>query len=105
MKWNVEYTEDAERDFDGIYEYFSGVRLETAAAVKLLRDLKQAADSLEFMPLRCPNYPNEPWKSRGLRVLHKHKYAIVYLPDETTKTVSVVRVVYGGRDVDTELGE
>ncbi|MCL2078859.1 MAG: type II toxin-antitoxin system RelE/ParE family toxin [Oscillospiraceae bacterium] len=103
MTWKIEYTEDAERDLDDIYEYYSSVRLETSFAAKLINKLLQAADSLETMPFRFPAYPNEPWKSNGLRTLYKHNYVILYLPDEAINVVSIIRIMYGGRDIDKHL--
>ncbi|MCL2020404.1 MAG: type II toxin-antitoxin system RelE/ParE family toxin [Oscillospiraceae bacterium] len=103
MKWTVDYTEDAERDLDNIYEYIANVRLESAAASRVVKELMEAADSLDFMPLRYPSYPDEPWKSKGLRILYKHKYAILYYPDESAGIISILRIIYGGRDVSEEL--
>jgi len=104
MKWIIKYTEDAERDLDDIYEYIANVRLESAAASKLIKELMEAADSLDFMPHRYPSYPDEPWKSKGLRVLYKHKYAILYIPNESAGTISIIRIIFGGRDINEELG-
>lgn len=32
-------------------------------------------------------------------------YLVFYLPDETKNTVSIVRIMYGGRDVRRQLSE
>ena len=32
-------------------------------------------------------------------------YVVFYIPDEDTKTVTVVRVMYNERDVDTQLNQ
>lgn len=32
-------------------------------------------------------------------------YVVFYIPDEDTKTVTVVCVMYNGRDVDTQLNQ
>jgi len=105
MKWTVKIMPDAKQDLKSIHDYIANIRSETATADRLVGELIDSADSLDFMPFRYPAYPNEPWKSRGLRIMYKHKYAILYLPDEPTKTVAVIRVVYGGRDIDAELNE
>ena len=103
MKWNVAYTEAAEQDLNNIYEYYSEIRLETATAKRLITNLIEVADSLETMPFRYPTYPNEPWKSKGIRTLYKYNHVILYLPDKSTTTVSILRIMYGGRNVDEHL--
>lgn len=30
---------------------------------------------------------------------------IFYLPDETSATVNIIRIMYGGRDIDKQLNE
>ena len=55
------------------------------------------------MPQRHPLYVNEPWHSRGIRVLPVKNFMIFYLPDEIRKTVTVIRIMYGGRNIDEQL--
>ena len=30
-------------------------------------------------------------------------YFVLYIPDDDTQVVTIIRVMYGGRDVDTQL--
>jgi toxin ParE1/3/4 len=30
-------------------------------------------------------------------------YAVFYIPDESTRTVTIIRIMYGARDVDKQL--
>jgi len=41
-----------------------------------------AAAKLKQMPLRHQLYQKEPWRSKGLRVLHIDNYLAFYLPIE-----------------------
>ena len=50
-------------------------------------------------------YEEEPWRSQGLRVLPVDNYIVFYLPDETSATVSIIRIMYGGRDIDKQLND
>ena len=43
------------------------------------------------------------WKSRGLRILPVDNYVVLYIPDEDRKTVEILRVMYGGRNIDKQL--
>ena len=58
---------------------------------------------LDHMPKRYRQYELEPWKSRGLRVALVDNYLVLYIPDDDTQVVTIIRVMYGGRDVDTQL--
>ena len=103
MIWKVNYTEDAAQDLQGIFDYISDVLLEPVTAVNQTDRIMDAADSLDHMPLRYRLYNKELWRSRGLRVMPVDNYLVFYLPDETKKTVAIIRIMYGGRDIDKHL--
>ena len=48
-------------------------------------------------------YEKEPWNSRGLRVLPVDNYVVLYIPDSDKKVVTILRVMYTGRDIDNQL--
>lgn len=58
---------------------------------------------LNEMPLRYPLYQKEPWYSKGVRVLPVDNYLAFYLPVETKTTVAIIRIMYGGRDIEVQL--
>ena len=59
--------------------------------------------SLDTMPKCYQKYEKEPWKSRGLRVLPVDNYVVLYIPDSNKKVVTILRVMYAGRDIDNQL--
>ena len=61
------------------------------------------ARSLESLPERNPLYKDEPWHSQGVRVLRAKNYLVLYTVNFKTDTVTVVRIVYGGRDINKQL--
>lgn len=99
----MNYTEDAAQDLQGIFDYISDVLLEPVTAANQTDRIMDAADSLDHMPLRYRLYNKELWRSRGLRVMPVDNYLVFYLPDETKKTVAIIRIMYGGRDIDKHL--
>jgi toxin ParE1/3/4 len=101
--WDVVYTEHAERDLRDIYEYIAFSLLEPGTAKKQVRRILDAAARLDEMPLRFSIYEKEPWCGKGLRVLPVDSYLVFYLPVEARKTVVVIRIMYGGRDIDAQL--
>lgn len=58
---------------------------------------------LEEFPEKFRHYEKEPWRSRGLRVMPVDNYLVFYIPDQDTGIVTVIRIMYAGRDVDSQL--
>ena len=65
--------------------------------------LQKSIFSLDEMPGRYRIYETEPWKSRNLRIMSVKNYLVFYIPDESSKTVNIVRVIYGSRDLEEQL--
>lgn len=105
MKFQVVYTAKARQDLRDIYEYIAYELLVPDIASGQTNRIMKAARSLENMPMRHRLYEEEPWHSQGLRFLPIDNYLIFYLPDENTKTVNIIRIMYGGRDVKRQLSE
>ena len=103
MTWNVNYADDALQDLQNIYEYIAFTLLETETAKKQLNRIMNAVDSLDHMPYRHRLYDKEPWHTKGLRILPVDNYLIFYLPDELQSTVAIIRIMYGGRNVNKQL--
>lgn len=76
---------------------------ETAAgqAQRILEEIR----TLDEMPMRYRLYGEEPWHSRGIRFFPVDHYLVFYLPDKTKSTVHIVRILYGGRDIQKQLRE
>jgi toxin ParE1/3/4 len=101
--WKVVYTEQAEQDLRGIYEYIAFSLLMPDTAKNQARRILQAVGELNVMPMRYHLYEKEPWHSKGLRVLHVDNYLAYYLPVEAIKTVAVIRILYNGRNIAEQL--
>ena len=105
MNWHVQYTESAESDLDDIYNYIAFELLEPGVSEKQVNRIMYTADSLDFMPLRHRLCDYEPWRSMGWRCVPVDNYIIFYFPDETNNVVSIMRIMYGGRDLETQLSD
>lgn len=103
MIYTVQITSRAETDLREIYEYIAYELLSPPTAARQLQRLEDEILSLDQMPNRYPAYPDEPWHSRGLRVMSVDNYLVFYIPDAATQTVSVIRVMFGGRDIGSQL--
>ena len=67
--YKVRITPRAEQSMQEIASYIAVGLMEPQTAVKLLRALKKAIDSLDMFPGRIRPTPEEPWHSLGIRRL------------------------------------
>lgn len=105
MDYKVVYTQEAEQDLINIYNYIS---LELKVPVTARKQADRIMDfirSLEKIPLRHKLYPDEPWYSRELRFCPVDNYLIFYLVDETKKIVTIIRIMFGKRNVELHLSD
>lgn len=105
MSWDIVYTAKARRDLRNIYEYIAYDLLVPEIAAGQTQRIMKSIRSLDRMPMRFQLYDEEPWHSAGLRFFPVDNYLVFYLPDETKNTVSIVRIMYGGRDVRRQFSE
>ena len=103
MKYEVVTTAQAVADLRAIFEYIAYELLAGENAIKQLDRLEEAILSLDEMPERYHLYDKEPWRGRNLRIMPVDNYLVFYIPQEEDKTVTVIRVMYGRRDIDAQL--
>lgn len=100
MAYKVKITSSAIEDIQKIYDYIA-YQLESAInAEAQISRIKNEIEKLDIMPNSFRLYPKEPWFSRGLRYFHVDNYLIFYCVDEKAETVTVLRVIYGKRNLD-----
>ena len=104
MTYEVIISSQAEEDLRGIYEYIAFELRSPQNAAGQLDRLEENILSLDTMPNRYRAYQREPWHSRGLRVLPVDNFLVLYIPDEDSSIVTIVRVMYSGRDIENHLG-
>ena len=103
MKYEVFTTEQAAADLRAIFEYIAYELLAGENAIKQLDRLEEAILSLDEMPERYQLYDKEPWRGRNLRIMPVDNYLVFYIPQNEEKVVTVIRVMYGRRDIDAQL--
>ncbi len=99
MKYTIFTTAKAEEDLGEIFEYLAYKLLAGENAVRQIERIEKAIMSLDEFPERNHIYEKEPWHSRNLRVMPIDNYMIFYIPDNSKLTVTVLRVMYGKRDI------
>ena len=92
--YTIQITEQADADLRSIYSYI---------AIHLQARLEAAISALDQMPERYHRYEKEPWRTRNLRVMPVDHFVVFYIRDKDTQSVTIIRVLYGGRDIEHEL--
>lgn len=103
MSWNVIYTEQAQRDLSDIFEYIAFSLLASEAAKNQTKRIMDAIAALDEMPLRHQLYEKELWHSKGMRFAPVDNYLVFYFTLEAENVVAVVRIMYGGCDIDSQI--
>lgn len=105
MKYMINITVQAKFDLRSIYEYIAFELVSPENAAAQLNRLEESIMKLDFMPLRFKEYEHEPWESRGLRIMPVDNFAVMYIPNEETAVITIIRVIYGGRNIDEQLNK
>ena len=103
MNYKVQLTDEAKLDLHSIYDYIAFSLSEPMIAKNVRNRILSGLKTLNKMPERYPLYQEEPWKSRGLRRINIGNYSGFFLVTE--ESVRVIRIMYGGRDINTILNE
>lgn len=99
MIYEVEVSEQADRDLREIFENIAFELQSPENAIGQLDRLEEQILSLDAMPKRYRKYEKEPWKSRELHILPVDNYVILYIPNSDKKVVTILRVMYAGRNL------
>lgn len=105
MNYEVNITPQASNDLRGIYEYIAFTLRSSQNAAGQLDRLEKNIEALEQMPERYRVYDKEPWRSRNLRVLSVDNYLVFYIPNREDGVVTILRVMYAGRNIDKHLAD
>lgn len=103
MNYTVNISSEAAADLRAIFEYIAFELRSVQNASSQLTRLEKEIYALNQLPERYRRYDEEPWRSRGLRLMPVDNYCVFYIPNHESRTVNIVRVIYGGRDIASEL--
>ena len=103
MKYEVFLSEQAEQDIRTIYEYIAIEKQAPEVARALISRIEEQILRLDEMPYRFHEYENEPWKSRGMRIMPVENFLICYIPIEKYGSVNIIRLFHSGQIIDKQL--
>lgn len=103
FKYSYRFTEKAARDFDEILHYISFDLANPIAAQNLGRKIFEKIDTVRSFPESCAIVDNEFLSDKTVRKLVVDNYIIYYKAHYNEKMISIVRIVYGKRNLDEIL--
>ena len=103
MIYGIEISAQAEADLWNIYLYIATNLQSPETGESQLERIKNAVYKLDKFPERFRVYDEEPWRSLGVRVLVVDNYIVLYCVEEKKEQVTIIRVMYGGRDIKAQL--
>lgn len=98
-KYRVQYSPAALDDLKDIYAHIATVLRTPENASKQIHRITEEICSLDFMPCRYEQVDWEPWKNMGMRKVAVNNFVVFYTVDQNRLNVTVIRIVYGGRDL------
>ena len=98
-KYRVQYSPAALDDLKDIFAYIATELRSSETASKQIHRINDEICSLDFMPCRYEQVDWEPWKSMGMRKAAVNNFVVFYTVDQKRMIVTVIRIVYGGRDL------
>ena len=98
--YKVVYSADALDDLREIYVYIADELLVPETATAQVGRIRKEVRSLDFMPTRYALVEWEPWHSMKMHKLPVDNFIVYYMIDDEQMVVTVVRVLYDGRDIE-----
>ncbi|MCD7763159.1 MAG: type II toxin-antitoxin system RelE/ParE family toxin [Lachnospiraceae bacterium] len=98
--YRINYSADALGDLREIYNYIANELLAPENAAAQVKRIRKKARSLTSMPERYVLVEWEPWHSMEVHKLPVDNFIIYYQVKAKENVVNVVRVFYGGRDIE-----
>lgn len=103
MKYSVIVEPQAAADMQGIYRYIAKELLEPQTALELLDRIEKSILGLVALPFRFKKYEHEPWSSKGVHIMPVENFVVLYVPNKEKGEVHIIRVFYGGMDIDEQM--
>ena len=96
----VIYSPGAKDDLREIYSYIAYDLQAPKTAEGQVNRIRQEIRTLDFMPSQHAVVDWEPWKSMGMHRMPVDHFVVYYAVNDSSHAVTVIRIFYGGRDVE-----
>lgn len=98
--YSVIYSPKAKDDLIELYSYIAFDLQVPDIAEGQVNRIRKTIRSLDFMPSRYITVEWEPWKSMRMHQVPVDNFVVYYVVNDDSRTVTVIRIFYGGRDIE-----
>lgn len=98
--YSVIYSSKAKDDLIEIYSYIAFDLQVPDIAEGQVNRIRKTIRSLDFIPSRYITVEWEPWKSMRMHQVPVDNFVVYYVVNDDSRTVTVIRIFYGGRDIE-----
>lgn len=102
-KYTVYYSPMAKDDLKSVFSYIAYTLLEKKTAADQTNRIRKEIHSLNIFPERYRLVEWEPWHQMGIRQIPVDNYIVYYKVNHKMQRVEVVRIFYGGQDIETMI--
>ena len=102
-QYSVRTTDKALDDMESIYNYIALDLLVPDTAMEQYNRIADAIESLAYTPKRCRLFDSQPERDMGMRQMLIDNYSIIFVVDDVTSIVTVLRVLYSASDINARL--
>ena len=98
MKYSIFVTGKAKQDLIEAADYFEYTLLNPKAADDLIDRFEKEINNLAFMPEKHQLVNDPVLAAWGIRMIALNNYIVFYTVDKESKSISVIRFLYGKRN-------
>ena len=98
--FSVIYSQEAKDDLRNVYRYIAFELIEPKIAENQVNRIRDNIKKLDSLPERHQLVEWEPWSSLGVRHYPVDNFVVYYLIKEELKIVAIIRIFYGGRNIN-----
>ncbi len=102
--YGIIFSPEAVNDLESIKSYISNTLGQEERACRIVGKIFHIINTLSCMPERHRLVDWEPWFSDNIRQLSVAQYVVFYKVDRSASLVKVIRIIYGGRDIEHLIG-
>ena len=104
MPYQVDISAHAEVDLTNLFQYIAFSLHAPQNAKAQLERLKEHILNLSELPTRFRLYPKKLAEHAEVRVMPVDNFKVFYTVDTAKKSVTILRVIYSGRNIDRLFG-
>ena len=105
MIYSADFSEQAADDLSDITRYISDELYNPQAAKRFYNEVANKLTLLREQPYMFPLYHDDALSEEGIRVMVIGNFLMFYAVDAEKSMVSIVRILYGRRNIASVLGE